>query len=169
MERLELDVLMIRVNQHLANGRYVEARRALEDVLAEEPGHGIAHGFMGWLCWILLDDADRAAVHYRAAIRFAPGHLTHYYGFASMLGACGRLDELRALVTDAASVPGIDRAELQAELAAAFEKAGRLKEAMAAYKLAIAAAVDMAAEQRYTAHYQRVRRKVALTVRWVWR
>lgn len=169
MERLELDVLMIRVNQYLASGRYVEARRALEHVLEEEPGHGIAHGFMGWLCWVLLDDADRATVHYRAAIRFAPGHLPHYYGFASMLGACGRLADLRTLVVEAAEVPGIDRSVLYAELAAALEKAGAMQESVDAYRKAVGLATDPSAELRYTEAIRRVRRKMTLTVRWVWR
>lgn len=166
METLELDVLMIRVNMHLANGRYVEARRVLEDVLADDPGHGIAHGLMGWLCWILLDDADRASVHYRAAIRFAPDHAPHYERFAETLAASGRVDELRRLVDEATAVAGADKAALHGQLARALERAGRAEEALAAYRAAVSAATDLTTERNYTAQAARVRRKLGPTGRW---
>ena len=147
MERLELDVLMIRANLHLANGRYVEARRILDEVLTEDPGHGIAHGLMGWLCWILLDDADRASIHYRASIHFAPEHAAHYEQPNLSLIA--------------------DKAALHGELATALERAGRTGEALIAFRAAAAAATDLTAERKYTAQAVRVRRKLGSTIRWI--
>lgn len=167
MERMELDILMIRVNMHLAEGRYVDARRILETVLEDEPGHGVAHGFMGWICWVLLDDPQRAALHYRAAIRFAPAHVAHYLAFTRMLVATGRLAELRELHAQAIQVPGVDRAVLHEELATALEAAECFSEAADAFRNAAHAAHEVSEVQRLMRNRERVRAR-ARRGSWIW-
>jgi tetratricopeptide (TPR) repeat protein len=160
MERIELDILMIRVNLYLANGRYVEARQVLDEVLVEEPGHGVAHGYMAWLCWALLDDADRAEAHYRAAIRFAPAHVAHYAAYARLLTETGRIDTLIELHRSAITVPGVVRSQLHELLAVALERADRFAEAGEAFRNAAAATSDPAEERRLMRQHVRVRERI---------
>lgn len=160
MERMDLDILMIRVRMHLAHHRFVKARGLLEHVLEMEPGHGIAHGMMAWVCWQLLDDAERATVHYRAAIHFAPTHVPHYMAFAQLLADTGRVDDLRTLHGTAISVAGIDKAALHELLATALERAERFAEAADAFRDAARATHEVSETQRLMHQHARVRARV---------
>ena len=167
MERLDLDLLMIRMQVCLAEQRFTQARRLLDEVLDEDPGHGVAHGCMAWLCWMLLDETDRAVQHYRFAIRFAPKHAEHHLNFARLLAQRGRLDELVEVHRNALDVPGIDRHTLHLVLGAAFEQAGRYQESLRAYRNAGEAATDPGGEAMARGAMQRVRRRIQAR-RWNW-
>jgi len=160
MERLELDVLMIRIHGLMATGRYAEARRLLESVLEAEPAHGVAHGMMGWICWALIDDHARALVHFRCAVRWAPGHVNSWMHYLNLLAGDGLEAELHEAFVRALSVPGIDRAAVHTLVAHYLERTGRSEMALAQFRHALRASTTTAAENESRAHIRRLRMRL---------
>jgi len=125
MERLEIDMLMIRIHGMMNSGRHAEARRLLDQVLEAEPVHGVAHGMMGWIMWALVEDHGRALEHFRCAVRWAPHMQNSWMHYLNMLAGDGMEDELHGAFHRALAVPGIDRAEVRAIVARYLERTGR--------------------------------------------
>ncbi len=159
MERLEMDVMMIRANACMSTGRYAEARRLLETILHEEPAHGVAHGMLGWIHWALLEDHERALVHLRCAVRWSPRYVNAWFHYLHVLVAGGMEDELHAAFMQALGVPGIDRAEVHAIVARYLERTGRAAEAIMVYRNALRCCTATTAETDLRAAIRRIRRR----------
>lgn len=160
MERLEMDVLMIRVNGMMNSGRYAEARLLLDRVIEAEPAHGGAHGMLGWIHWALLDDHGTAVVHFRCAVRWAPAHVPTWMHYLHLLAGDGMEEELHEAYGRALGVAGIDRAEVHAIVARYLERYGRPDLAMGRYREALRSAVTTAAENEHRASIRRVRSRL---------
>lgn len=160
MDALEIDVLMIRINGMMSSGRFAEARRLLERVIDAEPAHGVAHGMLGWICWALLDENERALTHFRCAVRWAPGHINSRMHYLNLLLAVGSGEELLEAAANALSVPGIDRAEVHAVVARFMERAGLHEAALERHRHALAVAGNAAAENEHRAHIRRLRTRL---------
>lgn len=160
MERLEIDVLMIRVHGMMSSGRYAEARRLLDRVIEAEPAHGVAHGMLGWIHWALLDDHATALVHFRCALRWAPTHVNTWMHYLHLLASDGLEEELHEAYGRALGVAGIDRAEVHAIVARYLERCGHPAVALGRYREALRWAVTTAAEQEHRASIRRVRARL---------
>ena len=165
MERLELDVLMIRVNGCMNSGRYAEARRLLDRVIEVEPTHGIAHGMLGWICWALLDEHDRALIHFRCGVRWAPNYTNTWIHYMNLLAGDGHEEELNDVFRRALNVPGIDRCEVNCIVARYLERTCRVADALNFYISARNATANGAAYAELTANIKRVRRRLRME-RW---
>lgn len=157
MERMEMDLLMIRLNACMSTGRHVEARRLLERVLELEPAHGIAHGMMGWVMWALVNDHERALLHFRLAVRWAPGDVNAWMHYLRLLAADGSEDELGQAYGRALAVPGIDRAQVHAVIAYFLERTGRRAQAAEHFRRAMRAATTEAEMREFRAAMVRAR------------
>lgn len=157
MERLELDVLMIRINALMGSARYAEARRLLEAVLEAEPAHGVAHGMLGWMLWALAEEPERAVAHLRCAVRWAPRHASSWMHYLHVLAELGAGEELLRAADRALGVPAIDRAEVHAVLAGFLERSGRADLALARWRMARDCALSAEAERRCAAQVRRLR------------
>ncbi|MDQ3100922.1 MAG: tetratricopeptide repeat protein [Bacteroidota bacterium] len=164
MERLEMDVLMIRVNGCMNSGRYAEARRLLDRVIEAEPAHGIAHGMLGWICWALLDEHDRALVHFRCGVRWAPNCTSTWIHYMNLLAVDGHEEELNDVFRRALTVPGIDRTDVNCIVARYLERTGRVTNALTYYRNARNTTND-AAYAELTANIRRIRRRLRME-RW---
>lgn len=160
MERLEMDMLMIRIHALMGSGRYTEARRMLEEALEREPANGSAHGMMGWICWALLDEHDRALVHFRCAVRWAPALANTWMHYLNVLAGDGHTEELREAYGRALQVPGIDRAEVHAIVARFLERRGELHQALGRYREAARCAMNSAVEHALRSDARRVRARI---------
>lgn len=160
MERMELDVMMIRINGLMSSGRYAEARRLLEEVIDAEPAHGIAHGMLGWICWALLEENERALVHFRCAVRWAPTYLNAWMHYLNLLASMGAGDELLDAAGRALAMNGIDRSEVHAIVARFLERAGRHEAALERHRMALSASATAAAENEHRAHIRRLRARI---------
>ena len=160
MERLDMDVLMIRINGLMNSGRHAEARRLLETVLEAEPAHGVAHGMMGWIMWALVDDHERALTHFRCAVRWAPHYTPAWMHYLNLLAGDERGDELHEASHRALAVPGIDRAEVHAIVAEFLERAGHHALALDRRRAAWRAASNAEAEHRHRDHIRRLRARM---------
>lgn len=160
MERLEMDLLMIRVHGCMSTGRFGEARELLEEVVAAEPAHGVAHGMLGWICWALLDDHERALMHFRCAVRWAPGHTNTWMHYLNLLAGDGHAEELHEAYGRALHVAGIDRAEVHAIVARYLERTGQAEVALGRYREALRHSVTAAMEAEHAANVRRVRHRL---------
>jgi tetratricopeptide (TPR) repeat protein len=160
MERLEMDILMIRVNGCMSSGRYAEARRLLERVIEMEPAHGIAHGMLGWICWALLDEHDRALVHFRCGVRWAPNQTGTWMHYLNLLAGDGHEEELNDVHRRALNVGGIDRAEVFNIVARYLERTGRVERALEYYRCALNATCNAASYAEHSANIRRVRNRI---------
>lgn len=165
MERMELDILMIRIHGLMGSGRYAEARRLLEQVLDQEPAHGVAHGMMGWIMWVLVEDHARALEHFRCAVRWAPHVHNSWMHYLTLLAGDGLEDELHAAYHRALAVPGIDRAQVRGIVAHYLERTGRHADALAIYRLGWREAATGPAETEHRTAIRRLRRR-QLRQRW---
>ena len=157
MERMEMDLLMIRLNVCMSTGRYTEARTLLEEVLELEPAHGVAHGMMGWIMWVLVNDTERALMHLRLAVRWAPGDVNAHMHYLRLLVCREAEGELREAYTAALGVAGIDRAQVHAVVARYLEQTGRRADAVACYRRAMHAATSEAEIREFRAAMVRAR------------
>lgn len=160
MDALEIDVLMIRINGMMSSGRFAEARRLLERVIDAEPAHGVAHGMLGWICWALLDENERAMTHLRCAVRWAPAYINARMHHLNLLAAVGEGEELMEAARNALTVPGIDRAEVHAIVARFLERAGLHEAALERHRHALAVASSTATENEHRAHIRRLRARI---------
>lgn len=159
MERTELDVLMIRANACMSTGSFAEARCLLERVIEEEPAHGVAHAMLGWICWALLDDHERALNHFRYAVRWAPGRADTWIHYLHLLANIEAEAELHEASGRALAIPGIDRAAVHAIIAGYLERTGRDELALGRYRMALRSAVSAGAEAEHRASIRRVGRR----------
>lgn len=159
MERMEMDVLMIRVNACLNSGRHTEARRLLEQVLEAEPAHGVAHGMMGWVLWALVNDHERALMHFRLGVRWASGHTVTWMHYLNLLAGDGLEQELHEVYHRALAVPGIDATEVRCIVARYLERTGRMRDAITVYRAALRSA-GHASEAEIRTAMARLRRRV---------
>lgn len=157
MERTEMDVLMIRLNAYMGSGRYAEAREILDRVLEEEPSSGVAHGMLGWILWALVNDHERALIHFRHAVRWAPKEVNTWMHYLNLLAGDGLEDELREAYGRALEVAGIDRAQVHALLARYLERSGRRAAAGDVYRQAMDRALTSAEERAFRAEMLRLR------------
>lgn len=160
MERMEMDVMMIRINACMQGGRYAEARRLLERVLEEEPAHGVAHGMLGWMCWSLVEDHERALMHFRNAVRWAPGHVTSWMHYLGLLAGDGLEEELHGAYHRALGVAGIDRTEVHLLVARYLDRTGRRAEALTVYRSALRSGALGAAESEARSAIARIRARM---------
>ncbi len=60
---------------------YVKAKRILEELLTDEPGHGYAHYLMSVIYWYMMSDGERALYHGRLALKYSPNNseIQRYY------------------------------------------------------------------------------------------
>lgn len=156
MERLDLDLLMMRLNACMSSGRHSEARRLLDQVLDLEPMHPAAHGMMGWIMWALVGDTERALTHFRLAVR---GHadLNTWMHYLNLLVALGMGDELHAAYHQALAVNGIDRAHVHASVARFLERTGQRSQAAVIYGHAMREATSFQEERGFREARIRVR------------
>jgi len=160
MERLEMDVMMIRVNACMNSGRYAEARRLLETVIEAERSHGIAHGMLGWICWALLDEHDRARTHFRCGVRWTPNHTNTWMHYLNLLAGDGLEQELHEVYLRALNVAGIERAAVFNIVARYLERTGRHSDALQLYINARNATCDASAYAEHAARIRRLRKRM---------
>lgn len=124
-----------------ATRRMGEAASLLRQAVDLDPGHVETMVSLAW-CLHGSDDRDEAEAWYRHALAAAPGHRNARINLATLLLGRDRADEAVEVLA-AGSRHGADAA-LSYNLGYALQRLGRLAEAAAAYRDAIAAQPDHA-------------------------
>jgi len=151
---------MARVDVLWEDRLFEEGYRILEGILADEPGYGKAHAYMGWYAYAQAGDYESAAESYRLALRFNPGFAGIYPNYTRVLISLGRNEEAVKIARRGMKVGGTDSAYLMAEIGRAYEMRRRLKEARMAYRNAYYLADENGMMVAMKAAKSRVRRKM---------
>lgn len=150
---------MARVDALWEDQLYEAGHRILEDILANEPGYGKAHAYMGWYAYAKAGDYESAAESYRLAMRFNPGFAGIYPNYTGVLIALNRCEQAVEIALMGMNVGGTDKAHLRAEIGRAYEMRRRLKHARKAYRDAYYLADEDRMMSAMKAAMSRVRRK----------
>lgn len=117
------------VDELLRSESHTEAKEKLESMLLEEPGFGVAHGYLGWLYAYVFNDSKRAELHFEYAMDFDPQFAGAYINYVGMLISQRRADKVIEILTAYLDLQ-------DADLEWAFESLGRAYEMKCSYRLA---------------------------------
>jgi Tfp pilus assembly protein PilF len=146
--------------QHLYNGEIAEAKRALEDILDEEPDFGRAHNHLGWIYYQRLDNYQRAAYHFRLAVKFSPDYPGGHTNYVGLLIDTNQLEKAKAALGAAIQVKGIDKTRVLTEYGRYFELQKDYTKALEYYREAVESSLDMDEMDEIKANVKRVKRKL---------
>ncbi|WP_165837213.1 tetratricopeptide repeat protein [Phenylobacterium hankyongense] len=138
-----LDAAMEAAVAHQRAGRLAEAERLYRKVLQQRPVDAIANHNLGAVL-AQSSQPEQGLAFLKRALQAEPAQGQYWLSYARGLLACGRPDEALRLLETARqrglSGPGLDgmAAQAQADLGAAHSANGRLAEAIAAYRRAVA-------------------------------
>ena len=141
---------------------FQEGRRLLEEALSIEPVFGKAHTLLGWLYLFQINDWEKAEIHLKLALKYAPSYSTPYLHMSYILFEKGRFKELTGLLDKALTVGGVSKALIYNNYGRMFEADGQFRKAVRFYKTAIQWAFSEEELQMIKTNIKRCRDK-----RWV--
>lgn len=125
----------IEADELIKEKKISEALTLLKEIITEYPDFGKAYNHMGWIYETKMNDLVEAEKCYKLAIKFMPNYRASYYNYAIVLSTQRRFDELKALLEQAAKVPGINMGTLYNEYAIMYESQGEYDKAIDHYLL----------------------------------
>jgi len=132
-----LEELYLEGEQAIKNGDFVEAMHKLEEMLSEDPQSCRAHNSLGWLYKTQLDEYDRAEMHYKMCLKYAPHYPHAYWNYVYLLTDLERFDEASHLMQKALTVPSVDKPAVHNRLGLIHELQGKFEAAITYFKQAI--------------------------------
>jgi tetratricopeptide (TPR) repeat protein len=127
-----IDVIVELVRLEIAHNQTSQAFERIKAVLADEPGNAIAHNILGEL-YIATKDAARAIEELKVAVQLAPNLWLPHRNLALAQIESG--DLAAATRTYEEAIPAIGRSpNLVIDLAALYEKQGRIDDAIREYE-----------------------------------
>jgi len=155
------------VDRLFNDGEFAEGRNVLESILAEDPGFGRAHSYLGWFYYTHLRDYRTAMNHLEMAIRFTPEYDVGYYHLVIVLMERRMYGRLIEVVNAALEVDGTDIEWMWEMRALALERVNRFGEARTAYINAIRESSNNENIVRYRTGITRVNRRERETRGWL--
>ena len=133
----ELDRLFFKAENQFVQGEIPEAAEILERLHQQFPESGKVNLLLAKLYHLSYKDAEKADIHYRAAIRFNPELPDAYLDYADFLSQQERTSELIALLNKALELPGAAKDRVQELFGLLKERQQKFDEAATHYKDAI--------------------------------
>jgi Tfp pilus assembly protein PilF len=162
METMALERFVQSAENAFEQSDYLEGMRILEQALIIEPCYGKAHNYMGWLYLYQINDWDKAEIHLKLALKYAPTFSEPYINMSYLLFEKGKFDELTELLTNAIAVGGVQKSFIYNEYGKMFEANGKLRKAVNFYKAAVRWAFNEQDLNNYKDNIRRCRDK-----RWI--
>jgi tetratricopeptide (TPR) repeat protein len=156
----DYEEVLLKVDRMVDYGKYVLAKRLLEEVLEKEPGFGPAHFRLGWIYWARLDYFGKAEEHFKLALKFSPEYPLTYYSYTCMLNDMNHSVKLRSVVQNGIKVKGVSRFFLHNVLGKSHEKNSRFEEAHDHYQMAFKYAFMTWQTDEVNMNLKRVREKL---------
>lgn len=127
----------------VVEGRVEEALNVMNNLLYDEPGYAPLHNYLGWTYLYYANNLDRAELHFRTALRFAPDFAPPYIHLGNLSMRKARYAEAIEFLREGLTKPEAIRVVLLETMAQAYEMLGDYRNAIRAYKeAAIASVVD---------------------------
>lgn len=131
------DELFFEADEKIRNGKIVEARDLLINLIEQFPEYGRAYNHLGWIYETKYKNYATAENFYKKALEFAPDYPAIYLNYAIVLSSLEKFDELERLLHQALTVPGIAKDKIYNEFAIMYELKGEFLKAIDFYKKAI--------------------------------
>src|SRR6185436_9354430 len=94
MERIEwMEKHMTSAERMIYENKVDEGLHVLNDLLYDEPGYGNLHNYLGWAYMYYTEDAARAELHLKMAIKFESEYAPPYLHMGTLLSRMGRYSE----------------------------------------------------------------------------
>jgi len=138
----ELEEKLADADIMIQDNALADAFKLLQELLLDAPDYGKAHNHLGWLYETKTKDYEKAAEHYRLALRFSPEYAATYYNYAILLSMLKQYDELEQLLNKALIVTGINLGTIYNEFAIMYEAQGKFEDAIKYYKFFIQNSFD---------------------------
>ena len=127
--------------ESMFDGRVEEGFNILNGLLFEEPGYGPLHNDLGWMYMYHANDAAKAEMHFRMAIRFEADYAPPYLHMGTLLNRAGRHAEAIEYFRAGLPKPEALRTSLLEGMGHAYEMQGQYRKAIRAYREAATASV----------------------------
>lgn len=131
------DEMFFDADEKIRDGRIVEAKDILVNLINQFPEYGRAYNHLGWIYETKYKDYVKAEEYYRKALEFAPDYPAVYLNYAIVLSSLEKFDALESLLNQALSVPGIAKDKVYNEFGIMYELKGDFITAIDYYKKAI--------------------------------
>jgi predicted Zn-dependent protease len=139
--------------------RAEEGLTLLNNLLYEEPGYGSLHNHLGWAYLYYTQDAARAELHLRMAIRFDETQAAPYLHLGNLCIRQGQYAAALAWLENGVTKQGANKPAFYESMAQAFELKKDFRNAIRAYKSAAFASVAGFETNTYFEGIRRCRKK----------
>jgi tetratricopeptide (TPR) repeat protein len=120
----------LRAHELVELGETWSAKHLLEEIVMEEPAYARAHYLLGWIYFDRLANYKKAEMHFKLCKKYDSLFPHNYMVYAELLAIQNKMEELMVLVSDAVTIPGIDKAFMYHKMAYAQEGRGHYSEAL---------------------------------------
>lgn len=126
----------------IVENRTVEGLDLLQGLLYEEPGYGPLHNHLGWAYLYYSTDVERAELHLKMAMKFAPDFPAPYLHMGQLMIRLGRYAEAIHALEGGIKKPDANQVAFQESLGRAWEMRSEFGKAKSAYKKALLASMS---------------------------
>ncbi|HEY0743455.1 MAG TPA: tetratricopeptide repeat protein [Chryseosolibacter sp.] len=158
--RLEwIEQYMTQAEQLIYNNNVEGGLELLNSLLYEEPGYGRLHNHLGWAYTYYTQDAARAELHLRMAIKFYPEYPAPYVHMGQLLIRLGRYNEAIEFLNTGLTKPECNQFTFLELLGRAYELKAEFRNAIGVYRRAMVASMADHELATLTQGIKRCRRK----------
>jgi len=160
MMRIEwMEKYMANAERLIYENQVDEGLRMLNGLLYEEPGYSNLHNYLGWAYMYYTQDAEKAELHLKMAMRFSSEYAPPYLHMALLLNRSGKYAEAIDYFRNGLSKPNANRMALYEGMAHAYEMRNEYANAVRNYKEAVRSSAVPYEVERLLQSVKRCRRK----------
>ncbi len=126
----------------IKEGKLNDALEVLNEILSDDPLFGKAHNHLGYIYETKIRDYVKAEEHYKICLKTNPDYAAAYYNASILFSTLKKYEELKALLTKAESVPGINISTINNEWGIMYEALGDYNKAIEYYKKVVTGTYD---------------------------
>lgn len=140
--RLEwMEKYMADAEKLIYENKVEEGLRLLDGLLYEEPGYGSLHNHLGWAYFYYTPETERAEMHLKMAIRFAPDYAPPYQHLGTLYLRMDRYAEALEYFERGVTKHQANRTAFLDGIGQVYELKREYRKAIKAYKEALASTV----------------------------
>lgn len=143
----------------IVENRTAEGLDLLQGLLFEEPGYGPLHNHLGWAYLYYSADVERAELHLKMAMKFAPEFSAPYLHMGQLMIRLGRYAEAIQVLEAGIGKPDANKVAFLESLGRAWESRDEFGKAKASYKRALLSSMSEQEMNDLNASIRRCRKK----------
>lgn len=156
IERIEK--YLLEAEQLIYSNSVEEGLKLMHELLYDEPGYGSLHNNLGWAYLYFTADIVRAELHLKMAVKFNAEYAAPYLHLGNLYIRTARYSDALYYLEKGSVLPGANRLAFLEDIARVYELMQEYKQAVWAYKRALAACTGPESE-RYYESIKRCRKK----------